>query len=121
MLPPHDIMAQNTQAAGLPADSPRTVDSSNDSDTTAGCTQNTTYDSDTLTSSITSYKMENNRRYHAYKDGSYWGPNDEAANEGQDLAHGMYALTLDGALHLAPIHPAGQILDVGTGMDPLPI
>ena len=70
--------------------------------------------SDTLASYVTDYKVENNRRYHAYKAGSYWGPNDESACEGQDLAHEMYNLTL-GALHLAPISESSQILDIGTG------
>jgi hypothetical protein len=32
------------------------------------------------------------------------GPNDEHANEQQDLAHHMYLVTLDGRLHLAPLH-----------------
>jgi len=71
-------------------------------------------DSDTLASYITNYKIENNRRYHAYRDGSYWGPNDEPASDGQDLAHEMYRLTL-GALHLAPVYEPAQVLDVGTG------
>jgi len=29
----------------------------------------------TLRSSITAYRMENGRRYHAYKDGAYWSEN----------------------------------------------
>lgn len=70
--------------------------------------------SDTLASYVTDYKIENNRRYHSYRAGSYWGPNDEAALEGQDLAHTIYNLTL-GALHLAPLVRPKQILDVGTG------
>ena len=32
------------------------------------------------------------------------GPNDETANEQQDVAHHMYYLTLDGRLHLAPLN-----------------
>lgn len=72
-------------------------------------------ESETLASYVTDYKMENNRRYHSYQAGSYWGPNDEAASEGQDLAHAMYHLTLDDKLHLAPLHEPKQILDVGTG------
>src|SRR4051794_639012 len=38
-----------------------------------------------LTSSITAYRHENGRRYHAYKDGEYWGPNDEKQNEQLDI------------------------------------
>lgn len=43
------------------------------------------------------------------------GPNDETANEQQDVAHHMYYLTLDGKLHLAPLKNPQEILDVGTG------
>jgi hypothetical protein len=39
-----------------------------------------------LTSSITAYRYENGRRYHAYKAGEYWGPNDEQQNEQLDIA-----------------------------------
>jgi hypothetical protein len=29
-------------------------------------------DTKTLSSTVTKYRFENGRRYHAYKDGSYW-------------------------------------------------
>ncbi|KAF1986211.1 S-adenosyl-L-methionine-dependent methyltransferase [Aulographum hederae CBS 113979] len=69
----------------------------------------------TLASFITDFRYENGRRYHSYRDGSYWGPNDEVANELQDLAHHMYLITLGGKLHLAPLKDPQEILDVGTG------
>ncbi|KAK2871771.1 hypothetical protein FQN49_002853 [Arthroderma sp. PD_2] len=76
-------------------------------------------DTKTLSTYITRYRYENGRRYHSYRDGAYWvsatGPNDEVANDQQDLAHHMYLLTLDGKLHLAPISNPQEILDVGTG------
>ncbi|KAK2747150.1 hypothetical protein FQN57_002407 [Myotisia sp. PD_48] len=72
-------------------------------------------DTRTLSSYITKYRFENGRRYHSYRDGAYWGPNDEVANNQQDLAHHMYLLTLDGKLHLAPLSHPQEILDVGTG------
>ncbi|KAH8821457.1 S-adenosyl-L-methionine-dependent methyltransferase [Xylogone sp. PMI_703] len=72
-------------------------------------------DTDTLASYITDYRYENGRRYHAYRDGEYWGPNDESANDQQDLAHHMYLMTLEGRLHLAPIVNPHNILDIGTG------
>jgi hypothetical protein len=34
-------------------------------------------DTVTLASYITDYRYENGRRYHSYRDGAYWGPNDE--------------------------------------------
>lgn len=43
------------------------------------------------------------------------GPNDDRANEQQDLAHHLYNLTLDRKLHLAPIKAPHNILDLGTG------
>ncbi|KAI2975165.1 hypothetical protein CBS147323_1035 [Aspergillus niger] len=72
-------------------------------------------DTITLSTYITDYRYEYGRRYHSYRDGAYWGPNDDIANEQQDLAHHMYCLTLDGKLHLAPISNPQEILDVGTG------
>ncbi|RDW83671.1 uncharacterized protein DSM5745_03997 [Aspergillus mulundensis] len=72
-------------------------------------------DTKTLSTYITDYRYEFGRRYHSYRDGAYWGPNDEPANAQQDLAHHMYFLTLDGQLHLAPIENPQEILDVGTG------
>ncbi|ORX95309.1 S-adenosyl-L-methionine-dependent methyltransferase [Clohesyomyces aquaticus] len=72
-------------------------------------------ETDTLASSIMHYRMENGRQYHAYRDGAYWGPNDELAKEILDFAHHMYLLTLDHKLHVAPIRSPQTILDVGTG------
>lgn len=69
-----------------------------------------------LASSIFDYRHENGRTYHAFRDGSYWGPNDEQANEHLDLAHHLFTKTLNGKLYLAPI-PADvkEVLDLGTG------
>lgn len=72
-------------------------------------------ETDTLASSILNHRIENGRQYHAYRDGAYWGPNDELAKEILDFAHHMYLLTLDQKLHLAPIQHPQAILDVGTG------
>ncbi|OJD29405.1 sam dependent methyltransferase [Diplodia corticola] len=67
-------------------------------------------------SSIYRYRFENGRRYHAYRDGEYWGPNDEKAQDHLDIAHNLWLKTLDGKLFLAPL-PAeiGKVLDVGCG------
>ncbi|KAL2812110.1 S-adenosyl-L-methionine-dependent methyltransferase [Aspergillus granulosus] len=76
------------------------------------------FESDTtsLNSMITSYRYENGRRYHAYKEGAYWGPNDEEQNEQLDIAHHIFTLLLDDQLVLAPITKDIQrVLDVGTG------
>ena len=72
-------------------------------------------ETDTLASSILAHRIENGRQYHAYRDGAYWGPNDELAKEILDFAHHMYLLTLDQKLHLAPVVNPQTILDCGTG------
>lgn len=80
-------------------------------------------DTQSINTFITRYTWENGRRYHAdhISSRSYWvctsghgrlarsypnheqGPNDEPATEQQHLTHHLYQLTLDNALHLAPI------------------
>lgn len=60
-------------------------------------------DTFSVDSSITQYRVENGRRYHAYKDGTYWlvvsassflnltnnprAPNDEKQNENLDIRY----------------------------------
>ncbi|KAH8696286.1 S-adenosyl-L-methionine-dependent methyltransferase [Talaromyces proteolyticus] len=68
-----------------------------------------------LSSSVTKYREENGRRYHAYGSTEHWGPNDEQAQEQQDLSHHLWCLTLRGKLYLAPIEKPQSILDLGTG------
>ncbi|KAF2425830.1 S-adenosyl-L-methionine-dependent methyltransferase [Tothia fuscella] len=69
-----------------------------------------------LKSSITNYIQENGRRYHAFKDGAYFLPNDEAEQDRLDLFHHIMTLRCDDKLHLAPIAPDTQrVLDLGTG------
>lgn len=73
-------------------------------------------DTTSLLSQITKYRYENNRRYHSYKDGEYWGPNDEQQNNQLDIAHHLFLMTLGDRLFLAPIGDNPQnVLDVGTG------
>lgn len=73
-------------------------------------------DTESLRSSILSYKWENGRRYHAYQDGSYWAPNDDRQQEAEDLMHEVYKIILDGELHEAPINENPQrVLDLGCG------
>lgn len=94
---------------------PQDEDYDVDNDTDSAYGESIESDSCSLVSSITRYRFENGRRYHAYRDGAYWAPNDEIQNEQQDLAHHLWLLTLDGQLHLAPIHSPQRILDIGTG------
>ncbi|KAH6719500.1 S-adenosyl-L-methionine-dependent methyltransferase [Leptodontidium sp. MPI-SDFR-AT-0119] len=69
-----------------------------------------------IRSSVTNYRHENGRRYHAYQEGEYWGPNDEGASDHLNIGHHLYTLVLNGDLFLAPIGPTPKrVLDVGTG------
>ena len=69
-----------------------------------------------LTSSIERYPIENGRRYHAFKDGSYVMPNDETELDRLDLMHQMLRVTMRDQLFFAPLDKdISRILDVGTG------
>ena len=68
-----------------------------------------------LTSSIERYPIENGRRYHAYKDGSYVMPNDESELDRLDLTHNLLKITMGTKLFNAPIDKPKRILDIGTG------
>ncbi|KAF9768534.1 hypothetical protein IL306_014162 [Fusarium sp. DS 682] len=72
-----------------------------------------------ISSSILNYRRENGRTYHAYKDGKYVLPNDEAENERLDLQHNLFILTFDDKLGPAPPNnpdaKVKHVLDVGTG------
>ncbi|PSN65175.1 S-adenosyl-L-methionine-dependent methyltransferase [Corynespora cassiicola Philippines] len=68
-----------------------------------------------LASSVTRYRYENGRRYHAFRDGSYYAPNDERYSNYETIVHHLWLLTLHDQLFLAPIENPEMILDVGTG------
>lgn len=69
-----------------------------------------------LTSSIVAYPYAHGRRYHAFRQGEYPLPNDEAEQARLDLHHHIFRLTLDGRLFRAPITAnPGRVLDFGTG------
>jgi len=62
------------------------------------------------------YKYENGRRYHAYREGKYVLPNDEAEQDRLDLHHHIFRLMLGGHLYRAPISPeVERVYDYGTG------
>jgi len=86
----------------------------NDLDSTLGA--DASLRSTSLTASIYAYRYENGRRYHAYRDGKYLLPNDEAEQDRLDLNHHVYTLILGGQLFRAPISSNPQrVLDIGTG------
>merc|ERR1711977_233416 len=88
-------------------------DNFNDTDSAYG--SSVASSSVSLASSITHYKYENGRRYHAFREGEYYLPNDEEEQARLDLQHHIYRLCLSGALYLAPISNPQTVLDIGTG------
>ncbi|KAF8252971.1 S-adenosyl-L-methionine-dependent methyltransferase [Wilcoxina mikolae CBS 423.85] len=66
-------------------------------------------DTTSLSSSIV------NRRYHAYKAGTYALPNDETEQDRLDMMHHIYLLLLQRKLHAAPLENPQRVLDIGTG------
>ncbi|EOD50740.1 putative methyltransferase type 11 protein [Neofusicoccum parvum UCRNP2] len=64
---------------------------------------------------ITAYKYQHGRRFHAYKEGTYRFPNDEAEQDRLDMFHEICKLLAGDALALAPFRKDGSILDLGTG------
>ncbi|PYI28614.1 S-adenosyl-L-methionine-dependent methyltransferase [Aspergillus indologenus CBS 114.80] len=69
-----------------------------------------------LASSVQDYSFENGRRYHAYREGEYPFPNDEAEQDRLDMVHYIFRMALQGKLYQAPLRgPVRRILDLGTG------
>ncbi|KAF3905206.1 hypothetical protein ABW21_db0200491 [Orbilia brochopaga] len=68
-----------------------------------------------LSSSVENYQYENGRRYHAFRPGQYYLPNDEREIDRLDLTHHTMTIALGGKLHRAPLHHPQKILDIGTG------
>jgi SAM-dependent methyltransferase len=72
-------------------------------------------DTTSIPSTIWRHRYENGRRYHKFREGEYWGPNDDVQNDQLDIAHHMFLILLDQKLHLAPIQHPKRILDLGCG------
>lgn len=86
-----------------------------DLDSTLG-SESSSLCSSSVTSSIYNYRYENGRRYHAYRDGKYLLPNDEAEQDRLDFHHHLFRLIIGGKLFRAPISSSPQrVLDLGTG------
>ncbi|KAJ6258701.1 hypothetical protein Dda_6750 [Drechslerella dactyloides] len=112
--------AAGVQTASHPGDGNEvssTDGSTSDSDSACGSWLSAD-DTTSLNSSVLAYKYENGRRYHAYKEGKWIMPNDEAEQDRMDFYHHIFLLRLDGELFLAPIGESPQkilSLDIGTG------
>ncbi|EFQ25684.1 methyltransferase domain-containing protein [Colletotrichum graminicola] len=70
-----------------------------------------------LSSSVVDYPTENGRRYHAFRAGAYYGPNDESEQDRLDFHHAMIVKLIGKKLFLSPINTekSQRILDIGTG------
>ncbi|MCJ1396547.1 hypothetical protein MMC18_009438 [Xylographa bjoerkii] len=93
----------------------RTLDvDSSDTDSALG--SDTSSLTTSISSSVTDYRFEHGRRYHAFHDGAYYLPNDEIETDRLDLQHHVWRMTLNGALYLSPISDSiASVLDIGTG------
>ena len=60
-------------------------------------------DTESLRSSIFNFRKEHGRTYHVYGSTEHWGPNDDLAQEQQDISHHMWSLMLRGELYIAPV------------------
>jgi SAM-dependent methyltransferase len=68
-----------------------------------------------LSSSVLNYTYENGRRYHSFRAGNYFMPNDEQEQDSMDLWHHISTMILEGELFRAPIENPRHILEIGTG------
>ena len=66
-------------------------------------------------SSVYDYKYENGRRYHAFKEGSYWAPNDEPEQDRMYIQSKAIYLASGRLLHHCPLMNPERIIDLGTG------
>jgi len=108
-----DTMAE-PQAAKLEAEADDHV---KDNDSALGI-DDTMSSTTSINSSIMKHREEHGRTYHAYKEGKYLSPNDDAEQDRLDLQHHLFGLTFDGKLFTCPVATEKQIhrvLDVGTG------
>ncbi|KAK1514991.1 methyltransferase [Colletotrichum costaricense] len=70
-----------------------------------------------LASSAVDYPIEFGRRYHAFRPGAYFLPNDDTEMDRLDMSHDLTLRMLGYKLYLAPIEKekVNRILDIGTG------
>lgn len=72
--------------------------------------------STSISSSIRDYNFENRRRYHKFREGRYFLPNDDIEQEREYMKHAMVMNLCEGRLHYAPLANPQNILDIGTGI-----
>jgi SAM-dependent methyltransferase len=86
-----------------------------DADSSLGDADRSTISS-SINSSVTDFRHEHGRRYHAFEESQYWLPNDDTEIERLDIQHHCWQLSLGGALYLSPIpKDTHAVIDIGTG------
>ncbi|KXH27634.1 methyltransferase [Colletotrichum salicis] len=70
-----------------------------------------------LASSAVDYPIEFGRRYHAFRPGAYFLPNDDSEMDRLNMSHDLTLRMLGHKLYLAPLEKGkvNRILDIGTG------
>jgi len=70
-----------------------------------------------MSSSVRAHVYEGGMRYHAFRNGKYALPNDEAEQNRDDMKHSLALMLCHGAHFLAPVEETlragGEILDLG--------
>ncbi|KAF2492937.1 S-adenosyl-L-methionine-dependent methyltransferase [Lophium mytilinum] len=91
------------------------VDSAGDKDSTLGDELNSNATS--VASSVLQGNWEHGRRYHSYKTGTYFIPNDDEEKDRLELQHKIWYIVLSGRLYLAPLNldTLHNALDLGCG------
>ncbi|KAI0110835.1 tam domain protein [Nemania sp. FL0031] len=87
-------------------------------DSEPSAAQSYEWDGESITSSITAYREENGRTYHAYNDGSYHYPNDSPELERLDWQFIVLKRLFNGKNYFAPWsqeNPPKRVLDLATG------
>ncbi|KAF3941940.1 hypothetical protein ABW19_dt0206031 [Dactylella cylindrospora] len=90
------------------------VDTYSDNDSTFTDSDFESYTT-SLSSSAFDYQYENGRRYHKFREGKYFLPNDEAEKDRLDMHHHMLTIVQKGDLHGCKLENPQAILDLGTG------
>lgn len=98
-----------------PDDQPAPVAVDNDFETDSAYAESFNSYTTSLASSALDYRYELGRRYHSYRSGRHFLPNDEQEQDRMDLTHAEMMLLLDNNLFLAPIKTPQRVIDLGTG------
>ncbi|KAI5782574.1 S-adenosyl-L-methionine-dependent methyltransferase [Geopyxis carbonaria] len=98
----------------LEVDPAHTVDSA-EADLDHESTYGSGSESGSLYSVARYHVFENGRRYHGYREGTYFLPNDQEEQDRMDLHHHVFLLSLRGELGLAPVQNPQRVLDLGCG------